>query len=293
MVAMVNRHLSNLVQRLLPQRLWVQAAFLAVWLDPLALRLHQVCGPVFHCYACPLSTFACPIGVIAQFGGLHLFPFMAVGTLIVVGTLAGTLVCGWVCPFGLLQDLAAKIPTPKVHLPAWTGQLRYVMLVGTVVLVPYVWGESHPLFVCRVCPAGGLEAAVPNVVTQAVTGRPISWPSPVKLAVVGAFLVAVVFIRRPWCRVLCPLGGIFSLFNKVSALFLRIDRGKCSECQRCRKLCAYDIQPDVSPNDLRCIRCLECTRCGPGALNLETVVDRGTGPAEDTAPSRPGATSSK
>ncbi|MFZ2148754.1 MAG: 4Fe-4S binding protein [Sedimentisphaerales bacterium] len=71
----------------------------------------------FHCYACPLSTFACPIGVIAQFGALHIFPFMTVGLLIAVGALFVSLICGWVCPFGLLQDLVAKVPTPKFDPP--------------------------------------------------------------------------------------------------------------------------------------------------------------------------------
>jgi polyferredoxin len=284
---MVETRLSNLFQRLLPHRIWVQVGFLALWLDPLALRMHQVCGPVFHCYACPLSTFACPIGVIAQFGSLHLFPFLAVGLLVVVGGLVGSLLCGWACPFGLLQDLAAKVPTPKIHLPAWTGHLRYVMLVGTVLLVPYVWGESHSLFICRVCPVGGIEVAVPNVVTQAVTGKPIAWPNPVKLAIVAVFLITIFFIRRPWCRVLCPLGAIFSLLNKVSALFLRVDRSRCTDCKRCRSLCAYDIQPDQSPNDSRCIRCLECTRCGRGAMSLDTVFRHSTGQAEQKVPSQP------
>lgn len=281
-VAMVSNRVSVFFQRLLPNRLWVQVGFLALWLDPLALRLHHVCGPVFHCYACPLSTFACPIGVIAQFGALHLFPFLAVGTLFVVGALVGTLICGWACPFGLVQDLAAKAPTPKVRLPAWTGHIRYVVLAGTVVLVPVLWGEAHPLFVCRICPAGGLEAAVPSVLAQAVTGQPILWPSPLKLGIVAAFVVAIFFVRRPWCRVLCPLGAILSLFNKVSALFLRLDRSACTECKRCRSLCAYDILPDRSPNDSRCIRCLECTRCGPGALGVDTVFH-----ARTPSPDRP------
>ena len=172
MVAMVDKNkTANFASRLLGWRIWIQAAFLVVWLDPAGLRMHTMCSPVFHCYACPLATFACPIGVIAQFGALHVFPFIAVGLLIAVGALFGTLICGWACPFGFLQDLTGKVPTPKFDLPKITGYLRYVVLIGTVLAVPYFFGEEHPLFVCRICPAGALEAAVPTMAGQAIAGK--------------------------------------------------------------------------------------------------------------------------
>jgi polyferredoxin len=249
-------------------------SFLLVWLDPLRLRLHTMCSPVFHCYACPLATFACPIGVIAQFGALHLVPFIAVGLLVAVGAIFGTLICGWVCPFGFLQDLAAKVPTPKFDPPRWMSHLRYVMLIVTVLAVPYFFGEGHWLFVCRVCPAGGLEAGVPGMIAQARAGQPVVWPNAVKVTIIASFLVAIFFMKRPWCRVLCPLGAIFSLFNRISLVFLRVDPNTCTDCKRCHKLCDLGIQPEKSPNDSRCIRCLECTACGPGALKLETVFHR-------------------
>ena len=275
MVPMVKKNQTGgFASRLLGWRMWVQASFLLVWLDPLGLRMHTMCSPVFHCYACPLATFACPIGVIAQFGALNVFPFIAVGLLIAVGALFGTLICGWVCPFGFLQDLAGKVPTPRFDLPKITRYLRYVVLIGTVLAVPYFFGEGHPLFVCRVCPAGALEAAVPSMIGQAIAGEDIVWPSVVKLTILALFLIAIFFIRRPWCRLLCPLGAIFSLFNRVSAFFLHFDTDKCTHCERCHKLCEYGIEPESSPNDLRCIRCLECTRCSPDALNLGSIFKR-------------------
>jgi polyferredoxin len=118
MVSMVNKsQLQQFILKLLPRRLWVQVAFLLVWLDPLAMRMHTMCSPVFHCYACPLATFACPIGVIAQFSALHMFPFIAIGLLFIVAGTLGSIICGWVCPFGLLQDLAAKVPIRRLKIP--------------------------------------------------------------------------------------------------------------------------------------------------------------------------------
>jgi ferredoxin-type protein NapH len=283
MVSMVKETKPNkLSTKLLGWRVWIQTSFLLLWLDPLAVRWHTMCSPVFHCYACPLSTFACPIGVIAQFGALHIFPFIAVGLLIAVGAFFGTLVCGWACPFGFLQDLFAKVPTPKFDLPKFTGYFRYVILIAAVLVIPYFFGEGHPLFICRICPAGALEGAVPNMVSQAVTGKDIIWPNMLKLSILVLFLIAVFFIRRPWCRVLCPLGAIFSLFNRFSAFFLRFNAAKCTDCKRCHKLCKFGIEPEKSPNDLRCIRCLECTGCSPQALTIGSIFERTATDIEQT-----------
>lgn len=274
--------LGALASKLVPWRIWVQASFLLVWLDPVGLRLHTMCAPVFHCYACPLSTFACPIGIIAQFSALHLFPMIAVGLLVTVGALFGSLVCGWVCPFGFLQDLAAKVPTPRFDLPRIAGHLRYVMLIGTVLAIPYFFGEGHPLFVCRICPAGALEAAVPNMIGQAIAGEKVVWPNAAKLIILALFLIAIFFMRRPWCRLLCPLGAIFTLFNRFSAFFLRFDADQCTQCERCHKLCEFGIEPEKSPDDLRCVRCLECTRCRPEALTLGSIFERSESKARES-----------
>jgi len=248
--------------RLIQWRVWVQAAFLLAWLDPLVLRMHNICGPVFHCYSCPLATFACPIGVISNFSALHIFPFLAVGTLLIAGTLLGSFICGWVCPFGFLQDLAAKVPIRKFALPGWTGHFRYVVLTGLVVAVPFLFGESHPLFFCRVCPAGALEGAVPNMISQAIAGESIAWASHVKLVILAVFLVAMFLAWRPWCTLLCPLGAIYSLFNRVSVFYLRYHTTRCTSCEICHDDCNHGLRPNEHVDGPRCIRCLECTRCG-------------------------------
>lgn len=265
--------LQQIVSKLIPHRLWVQAAFLFVWLDPLAIRMHTMCSPVFHCYACPLATFACPIGVLAQFSALHMFPFIAVGLLAAVGILIGSIVCGWMCPFGLLQDLAAKVPTPRFKIPQWMGYFRYVVLFGTVLLIPWFFGESHPLFICRICPAGGLEKAVPDMATAGVQGNPIPWPNAIKISIIVAFLITIFISIRPWCRVLCPLGVIFGFFNRFSMISMKLSEHQCTSCGRCRTLCKYNGTPDKDPNSDSCLRCLECTQCRPGALQTGTVFD--------------------
>ncbi len=270
---MTEKKLPSTLPRLARWRTSIQASFLVVWLFPF-IRIHSICWPVFHCYACPLASFACPIGVIAQFGALHLIPFLAIGTVILVGALFGAFVCGYACPFGFLQDLIGKIPTPKFHLPRWSGYLRYAVLLGLVIIVPFFFGEGHPLFICRVCPAGALEASVPNVVKQAVAGETISWPNAAKIIILVLFFLAMFVKMRPWCRILCPLGGIFGLFNRASVAYMRLDKNKCSDCGLCRNKCKYGIVPEKELQSINCIRCMECTDFACGAVAATSIFNK-------------------
>ena len=275
---MANSQSGSFTAKLSRWRIWVQATFLLAWLDPLLLRLHTVCSPVFHCHSCPWALFACPIGVLANFSALHLIPFVAIGTLVGVAVVFGTLVCGWACPFGFLQDLIGRIPTPKLELPAWLGYCRYVVLVVLVLAIPYWYGDEHPLFFCRVCPAGALEAAVPNTVNTAIVGEETVWPSAVKMTILAVILTAMLFTRRPWCVLFCPLGAIYSLGNHVSFFFLRFHKDRCNDCNLCSSLCRYGGPAESRTGDQRCIRCLDCTRCE--AISLGNVFSR-SGKSED------------
>lgn len=250
-------------------RPWVQSGFLLVWMNPFMWRFHQVPGCVFHCYACPLSTVACPVGLLAQFSAMHVVPFLVLGVLIAVGAAVGTAVCGWACPFGFMQDLLAKVPTRKFDPPAWMGYGRYVTLVGLVLAVPYFLGKDSSLFFCNLCPAGAIEGAL----GQSLYRWHLFIPNAFKISVTVAVILTALFVRRPWCRVLCPLGGVFALFNRVSVLHLRFNAPKCTECNLCRSRCDYGVKLDQSINDGSCIRCFECTTCP--AIKL-TVAGRET-----------------
>ncbi len=236
-------------------------AFLGMWLGPFLPRLHTFCGLAFHCHSCPLALLACPVGVLAQFSALHVFPFLAMGTLLAAGAVVGSFVCGWACPFGLLQDLLAKMPFPKLRVPARLGWMRFAVLAGLVVAVPYAFGEEHPLFFCRVCPAGAAEAALPNVARQALAGETIAWPGPLKLTILVVVLAGAMFAWRPWCRVLCPLGAVYALCNRFSLFFLRFHPERCAGCTECGSVCRGGGRPQVRVDSLVCLRCLECQHC--------------------------------
>ena len=74
-------------------------------------ELKRVCVPGLNCYSCPGALGSCPIGSLQAVLGDrdHWFSFYAVGFLLFIGALLGRFVCGWLCPFGLVQDLLHKI----------------------------------------------------------------------------------------------------------------------------------------------------------------------------------------
>ncbi len=282
------RQPTELGRKLKRLRPWVQTGFLGVWLAPLGQLLHGIPGCVFHCYSCPLSSFACPVGVAANYMALlpvaFEVPYLLLGVLLLVGATIGSLVCGWACPFGFLQDLLGRIPTPKVAPPPWVGYGRYVVLVGLVILLPLILGlngihfEDQVVSICRLCPAGALEAGLPHSTQSFMAGDgwPMSW---YKSLILIAFVSSALFIHRPWCRILCPLGGLLALFNRFSLFHLRFNPKECIECNLCRSRCPVGVHVDEKVNVSGCGRCLECTTCG--ALEPCFAVPRET---RETAP---------
>ena len=108
-------------------------------------ELKWLCNPVLSCHSCVLAWFACPVGVFVHYSSYHIFPFIAVGTVLLIGALAGRLFCGWVCPFGFLMDMLYKIPSPKFDMPKWSGWFKYAVLGLTVIGLPFFLGESNAI----------------------------------------------------------------------------------------------------------------------------------------------------
>jgi polyferredoxin len=71
-------------------------------------------------------------------------------------------------------------------------------------------------------------------------------------------VVAAIAIKRPFCRVICPIGAIYAPFNKVSLLRMTLKTRACRGCTLCTKVCPMNISVYEDPNQLECIRCFEC-----------------------------------
>ncbi|HSA95892.1 MAG TPA: 4Fe-4S binding protein [Acidobacteriota bacterium] len=274
------------------KRVWSQAvsalainAWLPNWLTGGIFQgnIKGICVPVLNCYSCPSALGACPVGAMqTMMGGLRFnlsvaekkFGLYVAGLMGISGSIAGRWTCGWLCPFGFLQELMYKIPTPKINFPKVLSYARYAFLAVMVLILPVLivdqFGYGQTWFCKWVCPAGTLEAGIPLVLLnkglRPLVGFMYYW----KVAILFLFLGLMTVSRRPFCRAVCPLGAFLGLFNKVSFFRMVVDDEKCIRCGACRKDCPVDHRIDTSPNSPDCIRCLRCvSSCKYGAVSYD------------------------
>lgn len=236
-------------------------------------KLKNLCVPGLNCYSCPGALGACPIGAMqAVIGNWNFkFAFYVAGFLMFVGALMGRFVCGWLCPFGLIQDLLNKIPFPK-KIGTFKGdkllkKLKYVIFAVFVILLPLVLvdvlGQGAPYFCKLICPAGTLEGGIPLVLLnksmRSALGVLYAWKNALLLITV----ILSILIYRPFCKYICPLGAVYSVFNPVSVFRYRVDKEKCTDCGACAKACKMQVDPVKNANHPECIRCGACKKACP------------------------------
>ena len=173
--------------------------------------------------------------------------------------------CGWLCPFGALQDLISQLGqrlgiTPRRLNPSVARVLdrgRYALLaalLAAAALIP-AWAEQ------------GVE--VEPFKTAITVGFDRELPF---VAYALALLVASLFYYKFFCRFLCPLGAFMVLGGKLRLQRWLPRRSACgTPCQRCRHRCQYDaIEPGGAIRYDDCFQCLDCVgiyhdeqRCAP------------------------------
>lgn len=131
--------------------------------------LKAACVPGLNCYSCPGAVASCPLGALqnALAASSHGAVFYASGILLLFGLGLGRTICGWLCPFGLVQELLHKLPGRKLRKSPLTRRLsglKYGLLAVLVLGAPLLTGLTGagvPAFCKLVCPAGTLEGALP------------------------------------------------------------------------------------------------------------------------------------
>jgi hypothetical protein len=86
----------------------------------------NICVPGLNCYSCPGAIGSCPIGSLQAVLGhfKYKFSFYIFGFLMLVGTIWGRFVCGYLCPFGLIQELIYKIKSIKFSISRKFAELQ-------------------------------------------------------------------------------------------------------------------------------------------------------------------------
>ncbi|MBR6514146.1 MAG: 4Fe-4S binding protein [Clostridia bacterium] len=249
-----------------------------------------VCMPGLNCYSCPGAVTACPIGSLqgAISSGNKNTLFYIGGILLLYCILFGRMICGWVCPFGLIQELLYKIKTPKIKKSAFTrilSYLKYFVLAFFVIIVPIMYLSKDTVFpaFCKfICPAGTLEGGIGLLSNPAnahyleMIGPLFTW----KFLLLVSTIVGSVFIFRIFCRFVCPLGALYGLFNRISVFGVKVDTNKCTYCNKCIEHCKLDIK---KIGDAECIGCGECIGvCPTKAINWKCARNKSNTPVSDT-----------
>lgn len=246
--------------------------------------------------------------VIQLIGQAGMFPFIAVGVLLIVPILVGRSFCGWICPFGFVQDLCAITPFrtryPSKKIDRQLSRIKYVILFVTLFFVTWIglWtflgieqglvGALQPYFATAfwavLSPSATLFVIIPYLVVLGVVSPIITqWNPPlltwsflmwIRLIFLFIILAVALFIRRPYCRWICPIGAMMGLVGQFS--FLTVSRtttecrGPACDSQSCKKACPVGIdvmdQPYGKLYNADCILCLDCVaKCGHDALKVD------------------------
>jgi len=206
----------------------------------------------------------CPIGSIQNVAVALTDPTYAIPIVVtavfflplVVAAFYGRAFCGGVCPLGAIQELVVLKPVqvPR-RLDYALGLLKYVYLAVAIVVAvqPAV---ARDFLICRFDPFVGFFRRE-GFAHMMMIG--------------GGFLVLGMFVGRPYCRYLCPYGGLLAWISRVAKRGVTITPDKELDCGLCAKACPYG-----AIEDMRAVRkdCLYCARCyaacpresKPGAL---------------------------
>lgn len=223
------------------------------------IGMTHILFPGLHCYACPWAITVCPIGLAQNLVIFGTIPFFWLGAMIAYGLVAARGFCGWFCPFGTLNDLLAF---RKVRIRATLSYGKFVVLIATLI---GAWALTDTVF-CKLCPAASLEASLPYLFLGVAK---VNGPFLIHMATLGLSLVGMVLVARSWCRYLCPMGAILSLFNRVSLLHLQWRSSSCTGCDSCVAACPMGVDPRSEHDSHNCIKCGECvSACRPDCLAL-------------------------
>jgi polyferredoxin len=284
-------------------RLLVQAGFVAFIAYTVALNVRVgesgtiivASGEAF----CPMGGFEALYAFITSGGSKLLSHTHLSNVVLFVGLMTSTLLfrgafCGWICPFGALQEwtyrlsgwLQKRIPGLAAGVKAIKSRVnpKPVVVVGQPATPSLGQRLDHWL---RFLKYGLLAWIIWGTVTYGVmVFRDIDpWATLVnfteELAVGGiivlvAVIVASFFVERAWCRYACPLGAIVGIASKVSPVRIQREGSACSGCSLCDRKCPVGI-PISTVGDVTDPTCNMCLRCvdscpKPGALELKLVL---------------------
>ena len=208
---------------------------------------------------------------ICPFGGVEtLYQYFTTGTLLqkihsssiilmfavlFITLLFGPAFCGWVCPFGTLQEFLGKIGKKLFgkkynHFIPYKFDriLRYTRYI-VLGLVLYNTAISAALVFQNIDPYYALFNFFTGEV--AITAY----------VVLGITVLASMFVERPFCKYMCPYGATLGIFNLFRIFKIKRNKDTCIGCKACDRSCPMNIEVSASKTvyNHQCISCMKCT----------------------------------
>ncbi len=210
--------------------------------------------------------------------------------LLVLTLIFGRVFCSWLCPLGIVQDIANRVARPRPGRRKGRG-VRFApnhpWLRGSMALLAFgglaagsagllTWLDPYSIA------ARGMAALGNPVLTWLVGNAGAELPPPAweRYAPWGmaaaAFSLAVPLAMAVWrgrlyCNTLCPVGAVLGLISRVAPCTPHIDRSTCGRCASCMKRCkaqAIDVK-NMRVDSSRCVACYDClSACSRGAMTL-------------------------
>ena len=248
--------------------------------------------PVLHSLGVHQKTIGDAFAMLQWMLHESVFPWLPVASFFLIAVFLGRTLCGWVCPFGFVQDLLEYVKRKHIELSMRTHEgmtrIKYVILAITLLVsgtlamslatgvgqgYKAALGAFAPGPFNALSPADTLFAILPRMVLDLryanfdalIAGilvvRPLLWT---RLVIMVLTLVLAVYVPRSWCRYVCPHGAALAFLNRFSFLGLKRDPLKCTKagCRTCVEVCPMKVPILDSPwekfTDPECIYCLKC-----------------------------------
>lgn len=210
----------------------------------------------------------------SQFAAGEVAPTAVLAVLPVVGLylVFGRAFCGWVCPMDFLFSAVARCRrkarqsrvSPRLGYAVAAAFLLGALVTSTPIFTNYF---SHLTNLFRMLSAAFAPAALRAGLSVLLYSG----------SVIALLLLLELIYPRLWCRVLCPVGKTYGLFNRVSLLRLRFAGTGCSGCQVCEEVCymGVKIARHTAGRRLRDANCIYCGRCTEVCRVRDDVVRMG------------------
>jgi len=247
------------------------------------------------------KTAVAALDAIQEMSAEAVVPWLPMAVFLLFGVSIGRATCGWICPFGLFQDLLSTVNSkPRdVSLRTHSGAIRVkygilatMAFVSGSLLLSLIYGVGADYKVALgVLSHGPFSALSPEATLLGVmpilgrmvflyflgvppVGNPLgfdpvwsrlssmTWLLAIRLMILIFVIVLSFFVLRAWCRYFCPAGALLALFGRVSFLGLKRNLAQCNKCGDCMKVCPMLVRITEKPwEKMTDPECIMCLEC--------------------------------